>query len=230
MQKFESRSILASGWDTALLFCAVLISICFCSVCLCTNVFCGVATTPRAGCFVQRGVPGRSTAHAFQTVLLQGKKLQIVVRPCLVEGHSILQFQAEDRKSYPKALRVPLNSRREIADRAFYASPMLRHVEIAAGLSTAANRLASPLSPQPRRWSFPRLLRSPRDCGPGCVQYNRRVFAECCSLSKVGTSQEADDNCVFAPGAQLGRYAFELPSTCLCHVSNGSDQQIPSAA
>ena len=73
-------------------------------------------------------------SEAFHTVLLQQKKLQIVVRPCMVEGHSIWQFQAEDRKSYPKAVRVPLNSRREIADRAFYGAPMLRHVEIAAGI------------------------------------------------------------------------------------------------
>ena len=39
--------------------------------------------------------------EAFHTALLQQKKLQIVVRPCMVEGHSIWQFQADDRESYP---------------------------------------------------------------------------------------------------------------------------------
>ena len=71
---------------------------------------------------------------AFHTALMQQRKLQIVVRPCMVEGHSIWQFQEGDKESYPKAVRVPINPRREIADRAFYAAPMLRHVEIAEGI------------------------------------------------------------------------------------------------
>ena len=44
---------------------------------------------------------------------------------------------------------------------------------------------------------------------PGCVQYSRRVFAECCSLGRVGVSHETEDSNVLAPGAQLGKYAFE---------------------
>ena len=73
-------------------------------------------------------------SEAFHTALLQQKKLQIIVRPCLEEGHSIWQFQESGRESYPKAVRVPVNPRKEIADRAFYAAPMLRHVEVAAGM------------------------------------------------------------------------------------------------
>ena len=61
-------------------------------------------------------------------------KLQIVVRPCMVDGHSIWQFQADGRESYPKAIRVPANPRGEIADIAFYAAPVLRHVEVAMGI------------------------------------------------------------------------------------------------
>ena len=37
----------------------------------------------------------------------------------------------------------------------------------------------------------------------------QRVFAECCSLGSVGVKRETEDSCVLAPGAQLGRYAFE---------------------
>ena len=35
------------------------------------------------------------------------------------------------------------------------------------------------------------------------------MFAECCSLGSVGVNHETEDNRVLAPGAQLGRYAFE---------------------
>ena len=72
-------------------------------------------------------------SEAFRTVLLQRPQLQIVVRPCMVDGHSIWQFQADGKESYPKAVRVPANPRGEIADRAFYAAPSLRHVEVATG-------------------------------------------------------------------------------------------------
>ena len=44
---------------------------------------------------------------------------------------------------------------------------------------------------------------------PGCVQYGPRVFAECCSLGRVGASHETEDSNDLAPGAQLGKYAFE---------------------
>ena len=52
----------------------------------------------------------------------------------MVDGHSIWQFQEDGRESYPKAVRVPTNPRGEIADRAFYAAPLLRHVEVAMGI------------------------------------------------------------------------------------------------
>ena len=64
-------------------------------------------------------------SEAFRTVLLQRPQLQLVVRPCMVEGHSIWQFQADGKESYPKAVRVPANPRGEIADRAFYAAPSI---------------------------------------------------------------------------------------------------------
>ena len=71
--------------------------------------------------------------EAFHTVL-QRPQLQIVVRPCVADGHSIWQFQKDGKESYPKAVRVPANPRGEIADRAFHAAPSLRHVEVATGI------------------------------------------------------------------------------------------------
>ena len=73
-------------------------------------------------------------SEAFRTVLLQRPQLQIAVRPCMVEGHSIWHFQADGKEGYPKAVRVPANPRGEIADRAFYAAPSIRHVEVATGI------------------------------------------------------------------------------------------------
>ena len=72
--------------------------------------------------------------EAFRSALIQRSRLQIIIRPCMEEGHSVWQFQDSDREGYPKAVRVPINARREVADRAFYAAPMLRHVEVAGGM------------------------------------------------------------------------------------------------
>ena len=79
----------------------------------------------------------------FHTTLLQQNKLQIIIRPCMEEGHSIWQFQDGDKEGYPKAVRVPTNARKEIADRAFYAAPMLRHVEVAAGIRHVGGKAAN---------------------------------------------------------------------------------------
>ena len=88
----------------------------------------------------------------------------------------------------PAAVRVPINPRREIADRTFCAAPMLRHVEIAEGIQHVgfaawqeSQQLQIVKLPSSVLWSFSRLL-----C-PGCVQFSRRVFA--CSLSGIGVSQ-----------------------------------------
>ena len=44
--------------------------------------------------------------EAFRTVLLQRPQLQIVVRPCMVDGHSIWQFQ-DDGKELPQSRSCP---------------------------------------------------------------------------------------------------------------------------
>ena len=158
--------------------------------------------------------------EAFRTVLLQRTQLQIVVRPCMVDGHSIWQFQDDGKESYPKAVRVPPNPRGAIADRAFYAAPSLRHVEVATGIQhvgVAAWQTCQQLQIVKLPPSVIRLAEGAfQGCyvlrevaAPGCIQYGPRVFAECCSLSRVGASHETEDSNVLAPGAQLGKYAFE---------------------
>ena len=121
---------------------------------------------------------------------------------------------------YPKAARVPANPRGEIADRAFCAAPLLRHVEVAMGIQhvgIAAWQSCQQLQIVRLPPSVISLVEGTfQGCyvlrevaAPGCVQCSRRVFAECCSLGRVGVSHETEDSNVPAPGAQLGKYAFE---------------------
>ena len=42
---------------------------------------------------------------------------------------------------------------------------------------------------------------------PGCKRFGRRAFAECCSLSQIGTTENAIN--LLAPQAQISPYAFE---------------------
>ena len=109
---------------------------------------------------------------------------------------------------------------RRTFDRAFHAAPSIRHVEVATGIQHAG--IAAWQSCQ--QLQIVKLPPSVISLGegtflgcyvlrevaaPGCVQYGRRVFAECCSLGSVGVSHETEDSSVLAPGAQLGKYAFE---------------------
>ena len=163
----------------------------------------------------------------FHTVLLKRSKLQIIIRPCVEEGHSVWQFQDSDREGYPKAVRVPINARKEVADRAFYAAPMLQHVEVAAGMKHIGFA-AWQSCQQLQIVKLPLSVVSLEDgvfqgcyvlkevVAPGCLQFSRRVFAECCSLFRVGTGSDTDAANDLAPGAQLGPFAFE---SCLMLTS-----------
>ena len=180
----------------------------------------------------------RPLTETFHSVLLQQKRLQVIIRPCLEEGHSIWQFQDDGRESYPKAVRVPCKARKAIADRAFYAAPMLRHVEVATGIQhvgfaawQGCQRLqivklpASVTCLEDGAFQGCYVLRE--ITAPGCVQYSRRVFAECCSLSKVGDGKEDGDPNVLAPGAQLGRFAFESCLALTCIKFNMDQTSVP---
>ena len=130
------------------------------------------------------------------------------------------RFWADGKESYPKAVRVPANPRGEIADRAFYAAPSIRRVEVAIGIQhigiaawQSCQQLQivklppSVISLAEGTFMGCYVLREV--AAPGCVQYGQRVFAECCSLGSVGVSHETEDSSVLAPGAQLGKHAFE---------------------
>ena len=93
-----------------------------------------VADVEVFGCEVDLLMPDtklslRDPIHSTQN------RFQVIVRPCIEEGHSVWQFQNRNREGYPKAVRVPINDRKEVPDRAFYSAPMLRHVEVAQGIT-----------------------------------------------------------------------------------------------
>ena len=77
-------------------------------------------------------LPLRDPIHS---TLKKQNRLQVIVRPCMEEGHSVWQFQDGNQEGYPKAVRVPTNARKEAPDRAFYSAPMLRHVEVVQGIT-----------------------------------------------------------------------------------------------
>ena len=130
------------------------------------------------------------------------------------EGHSVWQFQDEDREGYPKAVRVPTNAHKEVADRAFYAAPMLRRVEVAEGMkhigfaawqSCQQLQIVKPLSViSLEDGAFQGCYVLRQVVAPGCVQFSRRVFAECCSLSRVGIGNDTEATNDLAPGAPRG--------------------------
>ena len=120
----------------------------------------------------------------------------------------------DGKESYPKAVRVPVNPRGEIADRAFYVAPSIRHVEVATGIQhtgIAAWQSCQQLQIVKLPTSVVSLAEGTfmgccvlrQVAAPGCVHCGQRVFAECCSLGSVGVKRETEDSSVLAPGAQL---------------------------
>ena len=156
--------------------------------------------------------------EAFRTVLLQRPQLQIVVRSCMVDGHSIWQFQ-DGKESYPKTVRVPSNSRGAVPDRAFHAAPSFRHVEVTTG-TRHVGAAAWQACQQPQIVKLPPSVISLAEgaflgcyvlrevIAPGCV---RRSQGVCRVLlpNSCWASHGTEDNSVLAPGTQPGKCVFE---------------------
>ena len=159
--------------------------------------------------------------EAFRSVLFQDKQVQVVVRSCLEVGHTIWQFQEEGRDlCCPKAVHVPCNPRGAVEDRAFFAAPKLRHAEVADGVRhigfaawQGCHRLQIVRLPPSvvclGEGAFQSCYLLREITAPGCIRFNRKVFAECIALSQIGPCRKADGANILAPGAQLGCFAFE---------------------
>ena len=158
-------------------------------------------------------------SEAFRTVLLQRPQLQIVVPPCMVEGHSIWQFQADGKESYPRGncrqsiLRCTFDPARRSGNwhptygiAAWQSCQQLQIVKLPSSVISLAEG------------TFMGCCVLREAAAPGCVQYSQRVFAECCSLGSVGVSHETEDSRVLAPGAAWQICFRELPHAYNHHL------------
>ena len=128
--------------------------------------------------------------EAFHTALLQQKKLQIVVRPCMVDTPSGNSKQMIERATLKPYESLSIHAEKLLTE------PFTQHLCFdmwklqqacstqalrPPGLSAAAESQAPPLSPRLGRWSLPRLLCPSGGCGPGLrpVFFFARVWALC---------------------------------------------------
>ena len=158
----------------------------------------------------------QSLSEAFRTVLLQRPQLQIVVRPCMVRAFHL----AVPGRRQRRLLQSSSQSARGNCRQSILRCTFIRHVEVATGIQhigigawQSCQQLqivklpSSVVSLAEGTFMGCYVLR--KVAAPGCVHYGQRVFAGCCSLGSVGVSHETEDSSVLAPGAQLGKYAFE---------------------
>ena len=150
-------------------------------------------------------------------------RFTLVVRKCLVS----VEHTGQIRQRYPGAIRIPADDTGFVLDNAFYSVPHLRHVLVDAGIHTIGAS-AWQSCQQPQIVKLPPSVVCLKDgvsqgcCAltdimvPGCIQFGRRVFAECCSLRHIGSNDKATNE--LAPGAQISPYAFES-CLALSHVN-----------
>ena len=186
-----------------------------------------VADVEVFGCEVDLLMPDtklslRDPIHSTQN------RFQVIVRPCIEEGHSVWQFQNRNREGYPKAVRVPINDRKEVPDRAFYSAPMLRHVEVAQGITQIGSaawqhgkaviscRLLNcrPLSSVSKMGLFKDAMRSvksqPQDVSSLVGESLQNA------VRSVGQFGQGSHQCIVSRGANHAICLRELPGT---HVS-----------
>ena len=147
-----------------------------------------------------------------------------MVRKCLVCAEHKGQLQ----QRYPRAIRIPAEDTGFVLDN-------IRHVLVDAGIHTIGAS-AWQSCQQLQIVKLPPSVVCLKDGAfqgcyalmdilvPGCIQFGRRVFAECCSLRHIGTNEKATNE--LAPGAQISPYAFE---SCLA-LSTANFEQIGASS
>ena len=127
-------------------------------------------------------------------------RFSLVVRQRFVRA----EHKGQLRQRSPRAIRIPADDTGFVLRHAFSHVPDLRHVQVEEGTHTVGASA----------WQSCQQLQIVKLCYalmevlvPGCIRFGRRVFAECCSLYHVGTTEEATN--LLAPDAQISPYAFE---------------------
>ena len=119
------------------------------------------------------------------------------------------------RRATPKLFVSQPTREGKLQTELFCAAPSIRHAEVATGIQHVGIAAWQSFVKLPTsvvslaEGTFMGCCVLRQVAAPGCVHCGQRVFAECCSLGSVGVKCETEDSSVLAPGAQLGRYAFE---------------------
>ena len=131
--------------------------------------------------------------------LVRQNRFHVIVRPKDTQFGSSKTVMG---KAIPRRSEFHLMlERRCRSDRAFYSAPKLRHVEVAQGITQIGSAawqscdqlqiVRLPLSVVCLQdGAFQRCYALSQITAPGCVQFGRRVFAECCSLSRIGLARK----------------------------------------
>ena len=139
--------------------------------------------------------------EAFHTVLLQRPQLQIVAWSTDIPSSS---SRKTERKATSKLYASRPTRVGKLLTESFMLHPRIQHAGFAAWQSCQQLQIVklppSVISLEEGTFQGCYVLREV--AAPGCVQYSRRVFEECCSLGRVGVSHETEDSNVLAPGPQ----------------------------
>ena len=133
----------------------------------------------------------------------------LVVRQCCIKAEHKGQLR---RKA--KAICVPAEDNEQVLPNAFSHVSDIRHVQVEPGIHTvgeaawqSCQRLQIVKLPDTvvclQEGAFQRCYELRMVLVPGCKQFGRSVFAECCSMSQIGIAEDTAN--LLAPQAQLSR-------------------------
>ena len=137
----------------------------------------------------------------------------LVVRQCFIQAEHKGQLRRR-----AKAISVPAEDNERVLPNAFSHVSDIRHVQVEAGVHTvgeaawqSCQRLQIVKLPDTvvclQDGAFQRCYELRTVLVPGCKQFGRSVFAECCSMSQIGIAEDTTN--LLAPQAQVSPHAFE---------------------
>ena len=147
------------------------------------------------------------------STLQECNRFSLVVRQCFVTAEHKGQLLQR-----AQAICVPAKDTDLVLPKAFSYVPDLRHVQVEPGIRTigasawqSCQQLQIVKMPSTvvclQDGAFQGCYALMMVLAPGCKRFGRRAFAECCSLSQIGTTDNAIN--LLAPQAQISPYAFE---------------------
>ena len=145
--------------------------------------------------------------------LQECNSFNLIVRQCFTQAEHKGQLRRR-----VKAISVPSDDTDRVLPHAFSHVADIRHVRVEVGIHTIGEaawqsclRLQIVKLPNTvvclQDGVFQRIYALRGVLAPGCKQFGRSVFEECCSLSQVGAAEDATNQ--LAPQAQVSPHAFE---------------------